>query len=365
MVIIIGGGIIGLATAWELLRSGKDAIVVERDQVGRGASWAAAGMLAADAEVGFEEIQLYKLQIESMKRWPNFARSLREETGIDVDYRTEGTLMVADDADSAAALRRRYNFQKEHGIDVRWTTPAEMLDIEPFLSPRLVGGVFSRSDHGVDNRKVLQALRKGILDRRGKIRERTEVKAIRPHESKPSVVTADGERIEGEAVVLCAGAWSRKIGGLEERQRPPIRPVKGQMVELQVEPPFDLRHVVRGPRAYMTPKSDGRLVVGATMEEMGFDTRVTAGGVYSILEGAWEIVPGIYDLPLIATFAGLRPASRDNEPLLGRSDAPGVVFATGHYRHGIMLAPVSAQEVARLLVSGETSSWIAPFGWRR
>lgn len=362
MVIIVGGGIIGLATAWELLRSGRDVTVVERDRPGRAASWAAAGMLAADAEVGFEELELYKLQVESMRRWPHFARSLAEETGVDVDYRMEGTLMVADDRDSAEALRRRFQFQRSHGIDVRWMSTQELLDLEPFLSPRLVAGVYSASDHGVDNRKVLQALQKGILDRRGKIRERTEVTAVRPHDRRPSVVTSTGERIEGDLVVLCAGAWSRQIEGLEEEARPPIRPVKGQMVELKVEPPFALRHVVRGPHAYMTPKSDGRLLVGATMEEMGFDTRVTAGGIYSILEGAWEIVPGIYDLPLIATFAGLRPASRDNEPLLGRSGAPGIVLATGHYRHGIMLAPVTAQEITRLVVSGETSHWIEPFG---
>ena len=361
MVIIIGGGIIGLATAWELLRSGKDVIVVERDRVGQAASWAAAGMLAADAEVGFEEMELYRLQRESLRRWPHFARSLHEETGIDVDYRTEGTLMVADDADSAAVLRRRFAFQREQGIDVHWMSTAEMLELEPFLSPRLAAGVYSTSDHGVDNRKVIQALRKGILDRRGKIREKTEVRAIRPHPDRPSIVTAQGEHIEGETVVLAAGAWSRQIEGPSEDERPPVRPVKGQMIELKVEAPFGLRHVVRGPQAYMTPKSDGRLMVGATMEEMGFDTRVTAGGLYKILEGAWEIVPGIYDLPVIATFAGLRPASRDNDPLLGRSSAPGVVIATGHFRHGIMMTPVTAQEIARLIVSGETSTWIDPF----
>ncbi|HEX7071837.1 MAG TPA: FAD-dependent oxidoreductase, partial [Rhodothermales bacterium] len=271
------------------------------------------------------------------------------------------TFMVADDADSAAVLRRRYDFQKANGIDVQWMTTSEMLEAEPFLSPRLVAGVYSRSDHGVDNRKVLAALRKGILDRRGKIREHCEVREIRPHPKKPSVLTAHGDRIEGDAVVLCAGAWSKLIPGIDEAKRPPVRPVKGQMVELRVEAPFALRHVVRGPHAYMTPKSDGRLLVGATMEEMGFDTRVTAGGIYKILEGAWEIVPGIYDLPMLATFAGLRPASRDNEPLLGASEAPGVFYATGHYRHGIMLTPVSAQEIARLVVSGETSAWIGPF----
>ena len=137
------------------------------------------------------------------------------------------------------------------------------------------------------------------------------------------------------------------------------------MIELELIAPFGLRHVVRGPRAYMTPKSDGRMLLGSTMEEMGFDTRVTAGGLYSILEGGWEIVPGIYDLPVIDTFAALRPASRDNDPVVGWSDAPGVAVATGHFRHGVMIAPVTVQEMARSVVSGETSDWLKPFSPHR
>ena len=364
-VVIVGGGIIGLATAWELLRYGKQVTIVEKGRVGRGASYAAAGMLAADAEVGFEELELYQLHVESMRRWPHFARALQEETGVDVDYRSEGTLLVADDRDSAEALRRRYRFQKEHGMDATWMSAAEMLDVEPFLSPRLVAGVFTRADHGVDNRKVLEALRKGILDRRGRLRELTAVRAVKPSRTHPAVVLASGEHVEAESIVLAMGAWAREIEGLPEDDRPPVRPVKGQMIELKAVSPFELKHVVRGPRAYVAPKSDGRVFVGATSEELGFDLNVTAGGLFTILEGAWEIVPGIYDLPVIDAYAGLRPASRDHAPLLGLSRAPGVVIATGHFRHGIMMTPVTAQEVARLVVSGETSHWLAPFSPQR
>jgi glycine oxidase len=162
-------------------------------------------------------------------------------------------------------------------------------------------------------------------------------------------------------VVVAAGVWSRDLDGLTPDAQPPVRPVKGQMIQLQRKRPFDLQHVIRGPEAYLAPKSSGRIVVGATSEEMGFDTTVTAGGLYDLLEGAWEVVPGIYDLPVDDTWAGLRPASRDHAPLLGRTAAPGVIMATGHYRHGILLTPVTAEEVAELVCTGETSDWLGPF----
>lgn len=359
-VVIIGAGVIGLALGWELARAGRAVVVFERGAAGRGTSWLAAGMLAPDAEIGFEELALYRLSRESLRRWPAFVRDLEADGGRPVDYRTEGTLVVADDRDSAEALRRRYAFQKEHGLAVEWLTGAEALEIEPFLAPRLAAAVFSPADHQVDNRRLVDALRAALQRQGGHLHEHTPVRAVVPDAHAPAVVTEAGERVEAAAVVLAAGVWSRAVEGLTAEARPPVRPVKGQMIELKMQRPFALRHVVRGPDAYLAPKSDGRLLVGATSEEMGFDTHVTAGGLYTVLEGAWEVVPGIYDLPVTDTWAGLRPASRDHAPLLGPA-APGVVFATGHYRHGILLAPVTAGEIARLLLQGETSPWLAPF----
>ncbi|RMH59715.1 MAG: glycine oxidase ThiO [Bacteroidetes bacterium] len=363
-ILIVGGGAVGLGIGWELVRQGRPVTIFDRGLAGRGASWLAAGMLAADAELQFEEPELYRLSRESMRRWPDFARALEAAAGDTVDYRDEGTLLVADDPDSAAALRRRYTFQKEQGLAVEWLTGAEALEREPFLAPRLAAAVFAPDDHQVDNRRVLEACKRAFVRAGGVLREHTPVQAVVPDAAAPAVVTEAGERIEGGTVILAAGAWSRQVEGLEPDVRPPVRPVKGQMIELRVERPFALRHVVRGPQAYLAPKSDGRVLVGATSEEMGFDTRVTAGGLYTILEGAWEIVPGIYDLPVTDTWAGLRPASRDHAPILGMA-APGVVVATGHYRHGILLMPVTAQEVARLVLTGETSPWLQPFSPRR
>jgi len=360
-ILIVGGGVIGLGTGFELVRQGTPVTLFEKGQAGRGTSWQAAGMLAPDAEIGFEELELYRLNRESLRRWPSFAQRVEQASGMSVDYREEGTMIVADDRDSAEALRRLYDFQQNHDLDVQWLNGEEAREKEPFLAPRLSAAVYVPSNHQVDNRQFVNALRTAFEAEGGTLHEQTSIDAVVPDEEQPAIVTADGERVTGSRVVVAAGVWSRQLEGFEPGDAPPIRPVKGQMIQLQRKTPFDLRHVVRGPDAYLAPKSNGRVVVGATSEEMGFDTTVTAGAVYDLLEGAWEVVPGIYDLPLEETWAGLRPASRDHAPLLGRSGAPRIVMATGHYRHGILLTPVTAEEIARLVRTGETSSWLEPF----
>ena len=359
--IVVGAGVIGLSIAWELRRRGRSVVVLDRGKAGREASWMSAGMLAPETEMGFEDEALYVLGRESMERWSGFVEELERESGISVDFRTEGILHVAVDRDEAEALRRQYEFQKEQGLDVSWLTGAEAREIEPFLAPRLPAAVFSRSDRQVDNRLLVEALVTAFVKEGGVLMEGSPVKAIEPGEIKPAVVLGDGRRLEAEQVILCAGAWSRSIDGLENDAQPPVRPVKGQMIQMQMEIPFELKHVVWGRNAYLAPKSNGRLLLGATVEERGFDRTVTAGGLYSLLEAGWRLVPGIYDLEVTDTWAGLRPGSRDNEPLLGQSSAPGVIIATGHYRNGILLVPITAQEVAKLIVSGETSHWLQPF----
>ncbi|WP_022834857.1 glycine oxidase ThiO [Salisaeta longa] len=355
---IVGGGAIGLATGWVLAQRGAHVTVWERGRAGRGTSWWAAGMLAPDAELQFEELELYALNRESLRRWPDFARDLEAASGQSVDYRDEGTLLVADDHDAAEQLRRLYAFQREHELAVEWLDGSQAREIEPFVAPRLSAAVWVPSDHQVDNRKLVQALRAAFVDAGGTLHEDAPVTAVQPDGNEPAIVPTEGTRTAYDTVIVAAGVWSREVEGLVPA--PPIRPVKGQSLQLRMALPFDMQHVVRGPEAYLAPKSDGRLVVGATSEEMGFDTRVTAGGIYDVLEGAWEVVPGIRELEVEETWAGLRPASRDHAPLLGRA-APGVVYATGHYRHGILLTPVTAQEVARLVLAGETSEWIEPF----
>jgi len=360
-VVVVGGGAVGLGIGFELVRRGTSVTLFDRDRAGRGTSWQAAGMLAPDAEIGFEELTLYDLNRESLRRWPDFAQRVEAASEMDIDYRDEGTLIVADDRDEAEALRRLYEFQEEQGLDVEWLSGEEAREIEPFVAPRLSAAVYAPADHQVDNRCLLRALRTAFEVEGGTLHEDTPIEAVVPDADTPAVVPADGARVRAKTVVVAAGVWSRELEGLEPDARPPVRPVKGQMIQLRRKRPFDLQHVIRGPEAYLAPKSSGRIVVGATSEEMGFDTTVTAGGLYELLEGAWEVVPGILDLPVDDTWAGLRPASRDHAPLLGATTAPGIVMATGHYRHGVLLTPVTAEEVATLVRSGETSSWIEPF----
>ncbi|MDZ4701815.1 MAG: glycine oxidase ThiO, partial [Rhodothermales bacterium] len=360
-VLIIGGGVIGLSIGRELARAGCPVVVIERGEAGRGTSWLNAGMLAPQTEMGFEDQPIYLFGKESMARWPGFARDLEADTGMRVDYRTEGTMHIAPDRDSLEALRRVYQFQKSEGLEVEWLTGSEALDREPFLAPALAGAVYAAGDHQVDNRLLVEALKAGFLKHGGTLLEHTAVASIAPDDTAPAVVLASGERLVGRTVVLAAGAWSRQVDGLAPEARPAVRPVKGQIIQVQMEPPFGLRHVVWSPRAYIAPKSSGRLLIGATVEEMGFDTRVTAGGMSKLLEGVWESVPGIMDLAVTETWAGLRPGTRDHLPLLGASAAPGVLFATGHYRNGILFTPITAHEMSRLILEGETSHWLEPF----
>lgn len=364
-VVIVGGGVIGLSIGWKLCRAGIHTVVLERGKVGKEASWAAAGMLAPESEMGFEEEALYQLGRESMRRWPDFAKKLEADSQLSIDYRTEGTLQVADDRDAAEALRRQFDFQKEQGLDVQWLTGMEAREIEPFLAPRLPAAVFSKSDHQVDNRLLAQALQQAFLNAGGTLHEYTPVRAIIDEADHPVVVCQNGSRIEAAQVVLAAGAWSRQVGGLAPNVQPSVRPVKGQMLQMKMALPFDLQHVIRGRDAYLVPKSNGRLLLGATVEERGFDKSVTAGALYDLLDAGWKLVPGIYDLEVTDTWAGLRPGSRDNEPLMGETAIPRIIFATGHYRNGILLAPVTAEEIVHLIVLGETSKWLTPFSPKR
>jgi len=332
-------------------------MVLERDAAGSHASRVAAGMLAASAEVGFEEFDLYALCADALRRWPRFAAELEEDSGMKVDYRSNGTMVVARDRDGAESLRRAYEFQREHGFSVRWLSRDEALDLEPFLSPRIPAVIHAPEDHAVDNRAVIRALVEAIGRLGGTVRERAEV--VRLHGT--AVELADGTVLEGERVVLAAGPWSRDIPGLPESDRPPVRPVKGQILELRMQAPFKLTHVVRGARAYLVPRSDGRLIVGATSEEMGYNTELTAGGIWSVLDGAWELVPGIHDLPVIGMDVGLRPGSRDNQPLVGWSSVPGLYIATGHYRHGVLLSATTAEASADALMGAELPDVLHPF----
>ena len=366
-VAIIGAGVVGLGIAWRLAARGARVEVFDKGATGAGASHAAAGMLAACAEAEPGEQALVALGRESQARWPAFAAELKAASGIDVELREEGTLVVALTADDQARLAHHLVFQQQLGLPLQWITAAETRRREPHLAGKLAGAVFSPQDHQVDNRKLAAALRVAAEAAGAIIREHTPVKAISIAGPRADgIVLADGTKIAADAVVLAAGAWSRGIPGLAPELRPPVRPIKGQMLSLRMDAAAPLlTHVLWAPGAYLVPRRDGRLLVGATVEEKGFDTSLTAGGVLTLLEAAWRAVPAVEELPIEEMWVGHRPGSRDDAPILGPGPVDGLVYATGHHRNGILLAPVTADTMARLVLDGVVDAAIRPFGIER
>lgn len=319
-------------------------------------------MLAAGVEAEPGEEALLDLNRFSQELWPGFARELEAATGQELGYRSEGTLVAAMTRDEVAALRFAYEFQTSLGIELEWLSGAEVRRREPFLRAGAAAAVHSPHDHQVDNRKLAEALKQAFLAAGGRLHERTEVEALDSEAGRVAGVIAGGRRHQAEVVVLAAGAWSPGIAGLPDDARPPVRPVKGQMLALRMDPNMPiLSHVLWAPKIYLVPRLDGRLIVGGTVEEKGFDDNLTAGGVYAVLEAAWRAVPAIEELPIDEFWVGFRPTSRDDAPILGPTALDGLVMATGHHRNGILLAPATAEIVSRFILSGELMDAAKPF----
>jgi glycine oxidase len=358
---VVGGGVIGLGIAWRAAQAGLSVTVVDQAP-GRGASWAAAGMLAPVTEVHYGERPLLGLNLAAAARWPGFAAEVEDAAGRPVGYRPAGTLAVARDADDNAALEDLYRFQLRCGLQVERLRSRECRQLEPGLAPGIRGGVLAPGDHQVDNRALVEALlvaceRSGVRLLEGRVAE-----LATDGDRVTGVVLGDGERLAAGAVVLAAGCWSAGLGGLAAEAVVPVRPVKGQLLYLRgpADQPLCQRNV-RGLEVYVVPRGDGRVVVGATVEEQGFDTRVTAGAVGDLLRAALELLPDVAELELAETVVGLRPGSPDNAPMLGPAGPEGLVVATGHYRNGILLTPVTADAIAELLATGRVPDLIAPF----
>jgi glycine oxidase len=366
-IAVIGGGVIGLGVAWRLAQRGASVQVFDRSAAGAGASHAAAGMLAACAEAEPGEEGLTALGRESQARWPAFAAELLDVSGVDVELRPEGTLLVALTADDQARLTHQLVFQQKLGLPLHWISAAETRRREPHLAGKLAGAVFSPEDTQVDNRKLVAALRLAAEAAGAIVNEYRAVKAISSRGGRAEgIVLADGTKVAADKVVLAAGAWARSIEGLEPELRPPVRPIKGQMLALRMDPAAPLlSHVLWAPGAYLVPRRDGRLLVGATVEEKGYDASLTAGGILSLLEAAWRAVPAIEELPIDEMWVGHRPGSRDDAPILGAGPLDGLVYATGHHRNGILLAPITADTIARLALDGVVDAAIRPFGIER
>ncbi|MFD5756365.1 glycine oxidase ThiO [Streptomyces sp. NPDC127044] len=365
-VLVIGGGIIGLVTAWRAAQRGFTVAVVDPEP-GGGAARVAAGMLAAVTELHYGEQTLLGLNLASARRYPDFAAELTEASGQDLGYRRCGTLAVAMDADDRAHLRELHALQHRSGLESEWLSGRECRRLEPMLAPGVRGGLRVDGDHQIDPRRLAKAL-VTACERAGVEFHRTWAERLTVVRDRAAgVVTTGGEQLAAGQVVLAAGSLSGKLPGVPADVLPPVRPVKGQVLRLTVPKryaPFlsrTVRAVVRGSQVYLVPRENGELVVGATSEELGWDTTVTAGGVYELLRDAHELVPGITELPLTETRAGLRPGSPDNAPLLGPTALDGLLLATGHYRNGVLLTPVTGDAMAHVLTTGELPEEARPF----
>jgi glycine oxidase len=352
-LVVVGAGIIGLAIAWRASERGLGVTVLERDTVGSGASHVAAGMLAPVAEVEFGEAgrRLLGLGLRSADLWPAFAQELEAAAGLDVGLMRTGTLLVARDADEARELERQLTFRESLGLRVERLRPSEAREREPALAPTVRLALHAPDDHSVDPRLALAALRQACLSAGVELRERTAVSRIELEADRVAAVTlAGGERLPARTVVVAAGSWSERVAGLADEARVPVRPVKGQILRLR-DPggPGLLGRAIRFEGGYVVPRADGRYVLGGTVEERGFEPLPTVGGVYEMLRNAGELVPGISELEIEELSVGFRPGTPDNGPAVGPGAVDGLLWATGHYRNGILLAPLTAEIVVALL----------------
>ena len=365
-VVVVGAGLIGLASAWRLAQAGLRVTVCD-PAPGRRTSAVAAGMLAPVTEVEYGEEALLALNLASAAAWPGFAAEVEEASGLPAGLHASGTLSVAYDVDDVAVLARLASYQRRLGLEVAELTGRETRKREPMLAVGVAGGLWVPGDHSVDNRKTVAALLVAV-EKAGAEIVRQRVGRIRVEgERAAGVVLEDGTRIDAGVTVVAAGPWSAQLDGVPDDLVVPVRPVKGEIVRLRVPEAYrpvlshTVRATARGFAVYLVPRPDGELVVGATSTELGFDTRVLAGGVFSLLRDARTVLPVTDELELVETVAGLRPATPDNAPVLGPSGLDGLVWATGHYRNGVLLTPVTADVIAQVVLTDRLPGIAEPF----
>ena len=360
-IAVVGGGLIGLSIAWRLAQAGRAVTVLERETIGAGASLAATGMLAPAAEHEPGSDPLLPLALESLRLWPAFRDALETESGRAIDYRPDGTLVLAVGRDEVERLRFRYDLQRRSGLDATWLPGGEVRRLEPGLRPSVTAGIHCPLDHQVDPRLVMDALaeacrRAGVI-----LAERTPVTGLDWSGARVTGLRAGDRTVAAETVILASGAWSGVDGLLPENLALPVRPLKGQSLALRTTARTGtLGRMIWTEQVHMAPKSDGQLIVGATVEDCGFRPGVTAGGLYALLEGARRVLPGIEEMEVEAVWSGYRPTSDDDAPILDAL-APGLVAATGHHRNGYLLAPVTAEAIVELVMRGDLPEIARPF----
>ncbi|HXI26194.1 MAG TPA: glycine oxidase ThiO [Pyrinomonadaceae bacterium] len=357
-VAIVGGGVIGLSIARALTRRGmRDVVVIERQECGREASWAAGGILAPQIEADASD-DFFRLGCASRDLYPQFAAELQAESGIDVELDTTGTMSVAFSEDEEAELRHRIEWQRTQGLRVEWLTGDKARAVEPRLSTNVRSALSFPNDYQVDNRKLVEAL--VIANQRHGVRLITGcgVRKIQISDGAVTGIQTELGFLSAKRIVIAAGAWSSLIQAAEALlPRLEIEPIRGQM--LCFNAPGFARHVIYSSRGYIIPRRDGRLLAGSTSEHVGFDKRVTEAGVETILSLAIEITPALQNISIADSWAGFRPRAKDDLPVLGSvADVKGLFYATGHYRNGILLAPITGEVIAEAILD-DSPKWTA------
>lgn len=356
-VLVIGGGVMGCSIALRLAQAGVQVTILERSIPGAEASSAAAGILAPQMEAE-RPGPLLDLCLRSRSLYPRFAEELKELSGVDVHYLPSGLLHAAFSEDALFAMEATVAWQKAAGLRAELLDARATREAEPALSERVVGAVHFPDDHQIDNRLLVRALsmaaaRVGASFRTGYVRGVTVL------DGKVAGVDLDGEALQADAVVVAAGSWSGLVPGAQLNPQQ-VRPARGQMIELQLRlPPF--KRVLFSDKGYLVPRADGRVICGSTMELVGFEKQVTAEGMQRILQMALELCPSLGAAQVSSMWAGLRPYTEDHLPLIGPGPMPGLFLATGHFRNGILLAPITARLVSDAVLGKKTSVDLAPF----
>jgi glycine oxidase len=352
-VVVVGGGAIGLSVAWRAAQRGLRVTVLDAGEPG---AWqVAAGMLAPVAEADFGEDALLELGLRAVRGFEDACAELAEASGRDPGYHRSGTLIVARDRDDAEALERVLELRRSLGLDVERLRPSQARRAEPALAPSVRLALEIPGDHSIDPRRMVAALAEAVERAGGEVRSRARVtELLTSGERVTGVKLAGGEELAAEQVVVAAGAWSGELADV------PVRPVKGQILRLR-DPggPGLVERTIRTTQGYLVPRPDGGYVLGGTVEERGFDSAPTAGGVFELIRDMSEVVPGVLELDVEELGVGLRPGTPDNLPAIGRAGLEGLVLATGHWRNGILLAPLTGEIVAGLLCGEDLPEWAA------
>lgn len=365
-VAIIGGGVIGCSIAWRLGQAGLRVVVIERGEVGREAAWAAGGMLAPLAEANQADA-FFELAVASRAIYADLARELCEVTGIDIEYRTEGTLYLAFTDEDEEELEHRWQWQRAAGLNVKRLKADCAHKLEPRLNPKLRWALQFPDDHQVNNRRLMSALEAAARKAGVQFWTFTQATALDISNAQISGVETTRGNIATNKIIVAAGSWSSLLTANDNEAMMDfsVEPVRGQMIALEMLTPW-LQHVIYSTKGYLIPRLGGSVIVGSTTEKVGYDKRNTAGGMAAIIDLATEIAPNLSKQAIIEMWAGLRPRTSDDWPILGKDlRIEGLVYATGHYRNGILLTPITAKAISELVLHGESTHNIKPFGMLR